>query len=54
MEKEAEWKVAKQFKCTEMYRRSDNDSVFKVILNETNTHYLVNLHAVGPPHDQHS
>ena len=54
MEKEAEWKLAKQFEHTEMYRRSDNDSIFKVILNEANTHCLVNLHVVRPPHDRRS
>ena len=53
MEKDTEWKLAKQFEHTEMYRRSDNDSVFKVIYNVTNTHHIVNLRTVRPPHDRY-
>ena len=30
MEKEADWKLAKRFEHTEMYRRSDSDYVYKV------------------------
>ena len=33
MEKNAEWKVSKTFQHTVAYRKSDNDSVFKVSRN---------------------
>ena len=33
MENGADWKLAKRFEHTEMYRRSDNDVVYKVSYN---------------------
>ena len=55
MEKEAEWKLAKQFEHTEMYRRSDNESVYKVshirfLCNVINAFFV----SVRSSHGRHS